>query len=79
GIMGMILTAVFAQGANASLLHGGWGVFGHHMLALVLVSLFTFFGALLLYKITNSIIQLRVSEEAEQIGLDLSQHNEKLL
>jgi len=78
GIMGMILTAIFAQGENASLLYGGWSVFFHHMIALVLVAAFTFFGAMLLYKITNSIIPLRVSEESEIIGLDLSQHDEKL-
>lgn len=78
GIMGMILTAIFAQGEEASLLHGGWSVFGHHMIALVLVAGFTFFGSLLLFKVTNSIIPLRVSEESEAIGLDLSQHDEKL-
>lgn len=76
GIMGMILTAVFAHGENASLLHGGIEVFAHHMIALALVSVFTFFGSLLLYKITDSIITLRVSEEAESMGLDLSQHEE---
>ncbi len=78
GIMGMILTAVFAHGENASLMHGGWGVFAHHMIALVLVSIFTFFGAYLLFKITNRIIPMRVSEESEIIGLDLSQHDETL-
>jgi Amt family ammonium transporter len=78
GIMGMILTAIFAHGENASLLHGGIEVFAHHMMALVLVSLFAFFGSLLLYKITNKIITLRVSEESENIGLDLSQHEESL-
>ena len=77
GIMGMILTAIFAEGENASLLHGGWSVFGHHMTALGLVSLFTFLGSLILYKVTNWFIPLRVSEESERIGLDLSQHNEK--
>lgn len=76
GIMGMILTAVFAHGENASLLHGGIEVFAHHMAALVLVSIFTFFGSLLLYKITDSIITLRVSEAAESVGLDISQHEE---
>ena len=76
GIMGMILTAIFAHGENASLLHGGMDVFLHHMAALVLVSVFTFFGSLLLYKITNSVITLRVSEESENKGLDLSQHEE---
>ncbi|MDI1254623.1 MAG: ammonium transporter [Flavobacterium sp.] len=78
GIMGMILTAVFAQGENASLLHGGWNVFAHHMMALVLVSAFTFFGAMILFKITNAIIPLRVSEDAEHLGLDISQHDESL-
>ena len=83
GIMGMILTAIFAHGEGSSLLHGnngelGWGIFGHHMVALVLVSVFTFAGAWLLYKLTNLIIPLRVSEEAEDMGLDLSQHDEQV-
>jgi Amt family ammonium transporter len=77
GIMGMILTAIFAEGENASLLHGGWTIFGHHMIVLVLVSLFTFFGSIALFKITNSIIPLRVSDASERVGLDLSQHDEK--
>lgn len=78
GIMGMILTAIFAHGENASLLHGGFGVFAHHMTALILVSFFAFFGSMLLYKITDRIITLRVSEESENEGLDMSQHHESL-
>ncbi|MGK4566354.1 ammonium transporter [Flavobacterium sp. 3HN19-14] len=78
GIMGMILTAIFAQGENASLLHGGWNVFAHHMMALLLVSAFTFFGSIILFRITNAIIPLRVSEASEQLGLDISQHDESL-
>ncbi len=78
GIMGMILTAIFAEVPGGSLLYGGWRVFGHHMIALVLVAAFSFFGAMLLYKFTNLFIPLRVSEEAENQGLDLSQHNETL-
>jgi len=78
GIMGMILTAIFAEGENASLLHGGWGIFSHHMIALVLVAAFSFFGAIVLYKVTNLFIPLRVSEEAEVQGLDMSQHNETI-
>lgn len=78
GIMGMILTAIFAQGENASLMHGGWSVFAHHMMALVLVSIFTFFGAWVLFKVTNFFIPLRVSEDSEHLGLDLSQHDESI-
>ncbi|MFL9844175.1 ammonium transporter [Flavobacterium rhizosphaerae] len=78
GIMGMILTAIFAEVEGGSLLYGGWEVFGHHMMALILVAAFSFFGALLLYKITNLFIPLRVSEESEAMGLDMSQHNESI-
>jgi Amt family ammonium transporter len=42
-----------------------------------LVSIFTFFGSMLLFKITNKIIPLRVSESSELLGLDASQHDEK--
>lgn len=79
GIMGMILTAIFAHGEDASLLHGGVGVFSHHMFALLLVSVFCFFGAIAIYKVTNAIIPLRVSEKNEEKGLDISQHNEHIL
>ena len=78
GIMGMILTAIFAHGENASLLHGGVDVFAHHMIALLFVSLFTFFGAIALFYITDKMIHLRVSDRAEFEGLDLSQHEESL-
>ncbi|MFL9833367.1 ammonium transporter [Chryseobacterium terrae] len=78
GIMGMILTAIFAHGENASLLHGGFGIFAHHMIALILVSFFAFFGSMLLYKVTDRIITLRVKEDSEEQGLDISQHSESL-
>ena len=73
----MILTAIFAKGDNASLLYGGWSVLGHHMIALVLVSVVSFDGAYSLFKITTARIPIRVSEESENMGLDLSQHGEK--
>ena len=46
------------------------------MVALVIVSAFSFVGSLILYKITDLIIPLRVTEEQEIEGLDLSQHGE---
>jgi len=45
---------------------------------LVAASVFSFFGSLLLLKITDMISPLRVSQEEETIGLDISQHGEKL-
>ena len=49
-----------------------------HLIALVAVSVFAFVGSYLLLLITNSISPLRVSAEDEEIGLDMSQHDEEL-
>ncbi|MCH8554512.1 MAG: ammonium transporter [Schleiferiaceae bacterium] len=77
GVMGMLLTAVFAREEGASLLHGGgWSVFFSHMGVLLLVSVFTFFGSLLLYGLVNRFISFRVDPEKEELGLDISQHGE---
>ena len=77
GVMGMILTAIFAHGENASLLHGGgWSLFFGHMLILVGVSAFTFFGSYFLYKFVGLFITFRVNEQNEELGLDITQHNE---
>jgi len=84
GIVGMVLTGVFAsKGVNPNiaengLIYGETGLFNAHMIALVGVSLFAFFGTLLLLKITDLITPLRVTEEEEAEGLDMSQHGEKL-
>ncbi len=74
GIVGMILTSVFAQGVG--LIYGETTTFLYHLLALVIVGVFTFGGAYLLYMLTDKIIPLRVSPKSERIGLDVSQHGE---
>ncbi|MCG3157264.1 MAG: Ammonia channel [bacterium] len=74
GIVGMVATGVFAQGVG--LLAGNPQVFLHHLLAIVIVSLYSFGGSFLLYKLTDRLIPLRVPAEQEELGLDLSQHGE---
>ncbi len=85
GMVGMLLTGVFAnQNVNPANTTGDGLFFGHtHLffvqcIALVAASVFSFFGSLLLLKITDMISPLRVSPEDELIGLDISQHGEKL-
>jgi len=74
GITGMIATAVFAN--EVGLIHGEITTFLYHLLALVIVSVFTFGGSMLMYKITDLIVSMRISPHGEKIGLDLSQHDE---
>ncbi|MDN4164938.1 ammonium transporter [Cytophagales bacterium LB-30] len=75
GISGMIFTGIFAH--EVGLVYGDSTTFLYHLLALVLVSIFTFGGSYFLYWLTDKIIPLRVSQEHEELGLDLSQHGEK--
>lgn len=77
GIVGMILTGVFAK--DVGLIYGDPTTFLRHIAAIFLVGGFTFGMSYLLFKLTNMIIPMRVSEEAEEMGLDLSQHGESIL
>ena len=79
GIMGMILTAIFAGKEGSSLLHGGWSVFGSHMLVLLGVAIFSFSMSYAIFFVLNKFVTLRVREEYEEIGLDISQHGESLV
>ena len=75
GIVGMMLTAIFAE--KVGLIYGETDTFFYHFIALGIVTVFTFGGSLILYKVTDMIIPLRVTEHEEQVGLDISQHGEK--
>jgi ammonium transporter, Amt family len=54
-------------------------LFIKHLVALALVSAFAFIMSFVVLKITDLIFPLRVTEADEAIGLDLSQHDEKLV
>lgn len=76
GIVGMIATAVFAK--EGGLITGETTLFMYHLLALGIVFVFTFGGSIVLYKFTNMVLPMRVKEDQEDIGLDLSQHYETI-
>src|SRR6266699_467860 len=71
GMVGMLMTGLFAK--DVGLTSGHAYTFLVHCGALVFVAAFSFAGSWILYKITDLIIPLRVSEEQEETGLDLSQ------
>ena len=85
GMVGMLLTGVFASnainpivGANQGLIFGDSTLFLIQLKALVLVSAFAFTASYALFFIVNKITPLRVSEDKEELGLDISQHGEFL-
>src|ERR1700712_2470338 len=83
GMVGMLMTGIFATKAvngagGEGLFYGETSLFVKHLVALVAVSVFAFVGAFVLLKVTDLISPLRVTEEEELAGLDMSQHDEEL-
>ena len=76
---------IFAsKGVNSAvtvegLAFGETGLFVEHMIALIGVSVFAFGMSFVLLKVTDLILPLRVTEDDEKLGLDVSQHDEFLI
>jgi Amt family ammonium transporter len=82
GTWGAIATGLFASTAvNAAgrdgLFFGNPGQLWIQIVAVLATMVFAFVGTLVILGILKALMGLRVSEEEEQMGLDLSQHNEK--
>ena len=81
GTTGALLTGVFAAKAVNSagadgLVFGNPGQFLTQLIAVVVTLLYCFVLAFILLKIVDALVGLRVEEEEELAGLDLSQHGE---
>ena len=77
GIIGVLLTGAFASLAiNASGAAASLPLFGKQAVLAGVTVLFSFVATLGLLKLTDITVGLRLSDEHEDIGLDLSQHGE---
>ena len=80
GVLGALLIGFFGtsmvNGADGLFYKGGWKLLGHQTLAVVAVVAYSFIVTYILAQILDKTIGLRVSEEDEAAGLDLSQHAE---
>ncbi len=80
GLWGSIATGLFASaainGVNG-LFFGNPGQFVAQLIAIAVVVPFSFFGSYGLLKLVNWLSPLRVSQQAEDAGLDLSEHGEE--
>ncbi|WP_126973458.1 ammonium transporter [Gynurincola endophyticus] len=84
GIVGMLLTGVFASSAvNADGVDGLWlgnfGFFWTQVKGMLISVGFSFVMSYLIFKFINFILPLRVSSHEEDLGLDTTQHNEKYI
>lgn len=80
GILGALLTGVFANSyvSEASgALDGNPGQIMIQLVSIVAAVAFSAVGTLILCKILDAVMGLRVSEQEEVMGLDISQHGEE--
>jgi Amt family ammonium transporter len=82
GTWGALATGLFASKAINSagadgLFYGNPGQLGLQLLAVLVTWAFVFVGTFLLLKLVDMTMGLRVSNEDERIGLDITQHEER--
>ncbi|HJU10112.1 MAG TPA: ammonium transporter [Candidatus Binataceae bacterium] len=82
GTWGALATGLFANiavnsgGANG-LIFGNPKQLGIQAIAVAVSISFAFIGSLILLKITDALVGLRVDDDSERMGLDLSEHDER--
>jgi len=79
GIVGALLTGVFAveqYGGTAGLLEGNPAQLLNQVYGIAIVIVYDVIVSLIILKVIDAIIGLRVTKEVEQEGLDLALHGE---
>ncbi len=84
GIIGSVLLGLFADasinaaGKDGAFFGGGWGLFGEQVLAVGFVLVFSFVVSAAIGLVLRAFMPqgIRVTEEEEQMGLDITEHSE---
>jgi Amt family ammonium transporter len=81
GIVGALLTGVFAtlavnEAGADGVLYGNPGQFMKQLIAVVATIVYSFVASMVILFVTDKLVGVRVNEDDEQMGLDLSQHSE---
>ena len=80
GIWGAIATGIFATASVSGfsgVVDGNWSQLGTQALSAAVVAGDAFFGTLVIGKVLDKVMGLRVSHVEEQLGLDIAQHGER--
>ncbi len=80
GILGAILTGILAtpaiQSAYSGAAYGNMAQLGTQAIATIATIVYSGIGTFILFKITDKLVGVRVSDKDEALGLDESQHGE---
>ena len=81
GIIGALLTGIFAttkvnEAGADGLLYGNPGQFTAQLIAVGVTIVYSFIATMIILKVTDLLVGVRVTEDEEMTGLDLTQHSE---
>lgn len=81
GIIGVLCTGFLAQklinpGGADGLIFGGYSLLNAQVVALAATAIYSFVTTTIILKVIDKVIGLRVDNESEIMGLDISQHGE---
>jgi Amt family ammonium transporter len=78
GTWGAVATGIFASTAlsDGGLLTGNVAQFGEQVLAILVTYVFCGIGTWIIFSIANALVGLRVTDEDEEMGLDIALHSE---
>lgn len=77
GVIGILATGLFASIGPKGLFFGNAGQFGVQAITVGVTAAFAFIGTVVILKVVDAMVGLRVGADDEQRGLDLSQHEER--
>lgn len=77
GVLGILATGLFASIGAQGLFFGKPGQFGVQLLTAGVSLVFAFIGTLIILKLVDWTVGLRVAVDEEERGLDISQHEER--
>jgi ammonium transporter, Amt family len=76
--VGLLATTAVNPAGAEGLLNGGDKLFGAQIMAAVMVAVYSMVATFLIIKVTGIIVPVRVPDQDEVTGLDVTQHNEKV-
>lgn len=83
GIWGAVATGIFANSAVSGLpyaegiLQGEWGRFTDALIGIGAIAVYSFIVTFVILKVLDLTVGIRVSEDEEELGLDVTQHGER--
>jgi Amt family ammonium transporter len=78
GVFGtMLINPIFGDGKAVGGFDGHWGQVGNQLVGILMAWVFAIVGTIVILKIVDVVTGMRVSEEHEVEGLDITQHGEE--